>query len=184
MKRGTASVTPADLAQALASEHPRVQLPHRRRGAAVERGPRLCLASHRAACDAPWHQVRPGPRVLPQSRADARGSHGQGVSGARHQAEARQRGVVQGGRAVRAHSRDRHANSRRCHRQARQEQDHRRQHRLQAPRHLRFPDRSDGRHRARARARRGHGRLRARDGRAAPPVPGREPVRRRSVRGA
>ena len=60
-------------------------------------------------------------------------------------------------------------------------QGHRRQHRFQAPRHLRFSDRPHGRHRARARAQRRHGRLRASDGRAAPPVAGCESVRRRSL---
>ena len=60
----------------------------------------------------------------------------------------------------------------------------RRQHsRLQAPRHVRVPDRSHGGHRARARPHRRHGRLRAGHGRAAQAVAGREPVRRRSVGG-
>ena len=88
--------------------HPRVQLPHRRRRGAVERGPRLCAAPHRAARDAPRAQVRREPRVLPRARADAREGHGRGVSGARREAEVRARGAAQGRRAVRAHARDRH----------------------------------------------------------------------------
>ena len=59
---------------------------------------------------------------------------------------------------------------------------HRRRDRLQALRHLRFPDRSHGRHRARARACPSTRRLRSRDGSAAQAVAGREQVRRRPAR--
>ena len=121
------------------------------------------------------------PGVFSRARAHAREGDGRRVSRARREAGVRAGRAAEGRRAVRTHARDRHGDSRRCDRETRRRQGHRRQHRLQASRHLRLSDRPHGRHRARARAHRRHGRLRARDGRAAPAVAGGESVRRRPL---
>ncbi len=156
-------------------------LPDGRRGAAVQRGPRLRAAADHASGDAPRaHDGRPrAGDVAAGARPDP--PDGRGLPRTRPRRGADRRDAAAGGNALQGDAGPRPRAARRGDRKARRGREAGRRRGVQALRHLRLPARSDAGCAARAGPGRGRGRVRGGDGRAAPPRP-RRVVRLRRCR--